>query len=544
MSKVKRRVARPSEGPAAPAVKAPARRPVSTDAFLWIGLALLVLTLIVRLRLLDLPFERDEAAFAYIGRALWGGERLYTDLYDNKLPGLYLIYALFGRLFGVQPAGIHLGALLWHGATLAVLFLWLREVWGRPRALACTGLYALYAAAGEVMGFAAHATQLTALPAFAGLWALWRGTVQGKAPQAMWFFLAGLGAGLAFWIKQQAFFYAVFGAIFWAWWFFAAGRPAPRGRALGMGALYALGVLLPVGLSAAWFAAQGRFDDFWFWTVQISSQQTIQSTNGGFFFKHYFPQVSRHWWWVWLAGLGGFMWLVRQRESTALRQLALLFPLSLLGTSLGGAFYPHYFVLTLPWLAFCAVAGLEALVRRSGTVGWAATALVLAWPVLAHSAYWLSEDDRTTIRRVYDNNPFTEMAVIGAELKKRSAPTDSIAIIGSEPEVFLYADRPSALSHLFFQGVVQQHPRREQFQQQVRQEFYGRPPRFVVLPGAQYEHIKDDPLVRQIVADLQKDYRTIGVVDIYDKKSQFIWDPPPEKAVPQTLFWIMVLERK
>lgn len=94
----------------------------STTPFQWIGIGLLLIALIARWRLLGIPFERDEGVFTYVGRALFEGGRLYTDLYDNKLPGLYLIYGSFARVFGVQPTGIHLGALLWHLATLRGVF--------------------------------------------------------------------------------------------------------------------------------------------------------------------------------------------------------------------------------------------------------------------------------------------------------------------------------------------------------------------------------------------------------------------------------------
>jgi hypothetical protein len=518
----------------------------STKPFVWIGIATMVIALIARLRLLDIPFERDEGVFTYIGRAMWGDGLLYTELYDNKLPGLYLIYGLFANVLGTQPTGIHLGALVWQIATLLVFFGWLREILGRDLALASTGLFALYASSGQVLGFAAHATQLCALPAFAGLWALWRGTVHGRNPQAIWIVLAGLGAGLAIWIKQQALFYAVFGALYLVWWFFfRSSRSESMFRAIGMGALYAFGVILPVGLSAAWFASQGRFDDFWFWTVEISTGETFktQAPGAGFFFNFYFPKVISQWWWVWFSALYGLVVLLRQKHTPEQKALAWLLPLSLWGVSLGGAFYPHYFVLALPWLAICAIFGLSNLVGKYGKSGWVATAVVVAWPVLAQLGYWFWENDRSILRRAYDNNPFQEMAEIGAELKKRCAPSDSIAIIGSEPELFLYAERPSALSHLFFQGVIQPHARRAQFQQQIREELWGRKPRFVVLPGAQYEHLKDDPLVKEIVARLQKEYHTVCVVDIYENKSQITWDPSPDKTLPQTLFWTIVMER-
>jgi hypothetical protein len=465
-------------------------------------------------------------------------------LYDNKLPGLYLIYGIFSSIFGVQPAGIHLGALLWQLATLVVLFLWLREVIGRDRAMAATGLFALYAASGQVLGFAAHATQLCTLPAFLGLWALWRGTVNNRPPQAIWILLAGLGAGLAIWIKQQALFYAVFGGLYLAWWFFGRGRSESITKALGMGLLYTVGVILPVGLSAAWFASQGRFDDFWFWTVEISTGEKFktQAPGGLFFFNFYFPKVISQWWWVWLAGLFGLVVMLRQKQLSEQRALAWLLPLSFWGVSLGGAFYPHYFVLTLPWLSICAIMGLDFILHKYGSSGWIATALVVAWPVLGNHGYWFWENHRTTLRRAYDNNSFQEMAEIGREPKKRSNPSDSIANIGSEPELLLSADRSSTLSHLFFQGVVQRHARYHQFQQQTREELWDRRPWFVVLPRGQFEHLKDDPLVKEIVARLPKDYHTICVVDPAEKKSNITWDPPPDQAPPKTLFWVIVMD--
>lgn len=517
--------------------------PRESRLFIWFGIVLIALAIFTRIRLLDIPFERDEGAFAYIGREFWGSGRLYTDLYDNKLPGLYLIYAIFVSLFGATPFGVHCGALIWHIATLAVFYFWLREVFGKDKAVACTGLYAFYAASAEVLGFAVHATQLCTLPAIAGLWALWRGTIQEKKPRALWFLLAGLGAGLSIWIKQQAFFYALFGISFLIWWFIQSGRQISFLKIAGSSALYLLGVVLPAGLSAAWFATQGRLDDFWFWTVQLSAGQAAETSNGWFFFRFYFPKVVQGWWLLWIAGVGGCIYWMSRKDMKGQRMLAPLLPFALLGTAIGGAFYPHYFVLVTPWLACCAVVGLDALVRRFGTAGWLAAGLVVISPLLLHLGYWVRDDFRTIMRYAYGNDPFTEMAAIGKELKKRCGPSDSIAVIGSEPELFLYTGKPSALGHLFFQAVLQDHPRRQQFQNQVREAFWKGRPRFVVLPSAQYEFIKDDPLTREIVASLQKDYHSVCVVEINEKKSSIVWDPAPEKSVPAGLFWVMVLER-
>jgi hypothetical protein len=42
----------------------------------------------------------DSALFEYFGRAMLHGERLYVDLHDNKLPGVYLINEFWNALFG------------------------------------------------------------------------------------------------------------------------------------------------------------------------------------------------------------------------------------------------------------------------------------------------------------------------------------------------------------------------------------------------------------------------------------------------------------
>ncbi|MBK6996006.1 MAG: hypothetical protein IPH31_14185 [Lewinellaceae bacterium] len=162
--------------------------------------------------------------------------------------------------------------------------------------------------------------------------------MQGRNPQAAWIILAGLGAGLAIWIKQQALFYSVFGGLYLAWWlFFRRERSESVTRAIGLGMLYTIGVILPVGLSAAWFASQGRFDDFWFWTVEISTGEAFktQAPGGWFFFNFYFPKVISHWWWVWLSGLFGLFILLRQKLAPSQRALGWLLPLSLLGRVIG-----------------------------------------------------------------------------------------------------------------------------------------------------------------------------------------------------------------
>ena len=58
---------------------------------------------------------RDQGTYLTIGRSLLQGRILYRDLWDNKPPGIFYIYALIGKLFGVRmwcAAAVDLALLL------------------------------------------------------------------------------------------------------------------------------------------------------------------------------------------------------------------------------------------------------------------------------------------------------------------------------------------------------------------------------------------------------------------------------------------------
>ena len=63
---------------------------------LLIGVALggiLTLGLAFRAGALDLPLDRDEGAYGYIGANLASGTIPYRDAFDHKPPGIYVFYA-------------------------------------------------------------------------------------------------------------------------------------------------------------------------------------------------------------------------------------------------------------------------------------------------------------------------------------------------------------------------------------------------------------------------------------------------------------------
>ena len=93
--------------------------------YTMIGLFLvLAVVTIIRLRLLNLPLERDEGEFAYGGQLMMQGVSIYKEAYNDalKLPGTCAAYALAMTLLGQTTAAIHAAVILVTLAT-AVLVL-------------------------------------------------------------------------------------------------------------------------------------------------------------------------------------------------------------------------------------------------------------------------------------------------------------------------------------------------------------------------------------------------------------------------------------
>ena len=75
----------------------------------WMPLSIILAVIaILHLQYLDIPLERDESLYAYLGKIALGGGTPYYDFYEMKPPMLFYSYALLIGLFGYSATGVHL----------------------------------------------------------------------------------------------------------------------------------------------------------------------------------------------------------------------------------------------------------------------------------------------------------------------------------------------------------------------------------------------------------------------------------------------------
>jgi len=88
------------------------------------------------------PIGRDQATYCVVGDGLLRGQLLYRDLWDNKPPGIFYIYALIVKAFGPVMWCVGVVDILWLLAISCCIFFFVRRYLGAPAAALSMVFYA------------------------------------------------------------------------------------------------------------------------------------------------------------------------------------------------------------------------------------------------------------------------------------------------------------------------------------------------------------------------------------------------------------------
>ncbi|MBF8294056.1 MAG: hypothetical protein HW389_601 [Bacteroidetes bacterium] len=139
--------------------------------FLLVVLAI-AFVIIVRVRLLDVPLERDEGEYAYMGQLILDGIPPYSQAYNMKLPGIYFLYALVMFVFGQTGTGIHLGLLFFNVASIVLMYFIGRSLVNEWVGASASAAFAMLSLSNRVQSLWANAEHFVLPFALAGFLAL------------------------------------------------------------------------------------------------------------------------------------------------------------------------------------------------------------------------------------------------------------------------------------------------------------------------------------------------------------------------------------
>jgi Dolichyl-phosphate-mannose-protein mannosyltransferase len=530
----------------------------------WWILAVTVFGLVIatRIRLLGIPLERDEGEYAYAGQLILQGIPPYKLAYNMKFPGTYAAYALIMSIFGQTIFGIHLGLLLVNAATVLLIFVLGRRLIDSTAGLAAAMSYAVLSASPSVLGLAAHATNFVMLPVLGGTLLILKLSESERHAIAR-IFASGSLFGVGALMKQPALLFISFGAIYLLWndihRRFALKEIVLRNLIFGIAAIVPFGITCLI----LWYA--GVLDKFWFWTFTYASQ--YGSFLMGEICSGRWPlyRAMHVWfnsiteaigigWLLWaFAGLGLVLGMADRRNRVSAIFLLGLLVFSALAVCQGLYFRPHYFIMILPVVSLLvglAISKLsDLLTGRMILVRFLPLFLLgamLSLPILWEKKIFFGVSPVEACRMMYSDNPFAEAVKIAAYLREHTNPDDTIAVLGSEPEICFYAQRHSATGYIYTYGLMEPQKYAREMQEEMTREIERAQPKFLVSIVMFYSWLwraDSERLIFNWANDYTaQNYSAAGLVNMTPGETDYFFgDVPP--SVESLKNYILIYER-
>ena len=418
------------------------------------------------------PIGRDQATYCVIGQGLLAGKQLYRDLWDNKPPGIFYIFAVIVKAFGAVMWSVGLVDILWLLVVSYFVFRFTERYLGTGAAVVATVVNAtwhVWAGYWE----AAQTETFLMLFVFVSFFLVARGGRWSR----LWLFAGGLFLGAAFWLKYNAIVFLPFILILpfldtsgldekprrieftisWRVWL-----PKLAVFASGFGATIAV-VLMQFWLASSWEALkQVQFE-----VLPRYSAMALERTP-------YYPiwamtqtefVLGR---WTEMATLAAVLVALRERELKKFGPVLLSAGIGYLCTASQVRFHAYAFETSYPFLAMVwgylalkIFQAFQAAARRCAQRQWK-LARVLVWVLFVNLLAWPMRTEGFGIvfhykmlaewgregESFYASYPWPipishfpdQMRVIGY-LREHSTPKDQVFVWGSEPLIYFLTQR-------------------------------------------------------------------------------------------------------
>lgn len=451
----------------------------------WTALSLflvIIFSLLIRLPYLNVPLERDEGGYAYIAWRMEQGELPYKDVFDNKPPLIYFIYLLIFKVFGHSVKAIHCFLLLWVLAEVFLIYKLCRQLFHEDSlALLAAAIFAFVTSEPGVLGFTAN-TEIFMLLPIIGSYVLLLKSEKGQS--AKWLAICGLLNGIAFMIKPVG-LYNFAGIIIYL--SYTTLKDPDQKRLRKEVSYLAAGFLMIPVLLLFYFWMKGSVATFLYWAFGYNID--YMAVGGSLLDKEVLITFLRRFFIILKSDLFFYVLCLYAFISCYKidRRAALLlitwFVMSFIGVTSGKRFFPHYFVQLIPPLAVGAAWGMRRLLdRKSQALKLSLILLIVFVPLKANYQYLFKYTPKEISSKLYGVNPFAEASEIATYINSQTSPVDTIAILGSEPEMLYYAQRKSASRYIYFNHILWLKDQKKVLirQQEAVDEIESNHPKFII----------------------------------------------------------------
>lgn len=480
----------------------------------------LFLTVLIRFRFADAPFERDEGEYAYAGMMILRGQLPYADFYNMKLPGVYYFYALIFKLFGQSISAVRYTLLFINLLTTFFVFKTAENWFSRTLAWWASGVFLFLSFGFHAQGWIAnceHFVNLFLAAGFVFLTKRWSPT---------YLFACGLMFGCATLMKQHAFHFAFFPAFLLLKQFFDERNIA---KSFVSASAFGLGFGLPLVATLFFFWQKGAFDALYFYIVDYAMAYSKLRAH---IFDNIsaFPIVMVDNAVLWIALLVTVFIILKKsfirdkndiktpivgkflgvkNEYTEGVNLCILLGIALVAVCPGWYLRQHYFhYLFIPAALMMAysLANYEALfgafAQKIKRERFVALGLLITLAVQAEYIALKSPDHVSAT--MYRGACFSEMRQIGNYLKERSKENEYVGQLTREPQIWFYSQTQAASGFLYSFPLVENHTYAGKMVEQYIQETETHHPNWFIYSDP--HEIDDNPANVTRLKNWSKEY--------------------------------------
>lgn len=392
---------------------------------------LVIFAVVIRIPFFDVPMVNDEGASAYTAKFWPEYQELYKDINYDRFQGLFLIFKAILLFIGSRLEDIRLGAAIYNAGTVVAVFFVARAIHSEKAGWLSGFLFALLSAAPGIEGFSANAELFAVLPLTVSAYFVWEKRWRS----------AGLMAGLSIMFKPIG-----LSGLILMLMYMVFSREKIRSYVEGL-LFFSVFPVLSV-LHGAWIGIDYYIATFW-------QKRLAKFSVFSFTLKRQFTGIyasMMYTYSVWLfSALSSLFSFIDMNKKKKVFVLFWLFS-GLIGMSMGGEWYYHYYFQIIPVLSVLGAIGFFQFSKSSLFMKklWLFSVIssILIFAVF-QGRYWFMKPEEVSLS-IYNRPFFNENKSWAEYIKEVTADRDKIYVAFSQAEVYYLSERLSAVPRQFW----------------------------------------------------------------------------------------------
>src|SRR5262249_36800946 len=162
--------------------------------------------------------------------------------------------------------------------------------------------------------------------------------------------------------------------------------------------------------------------------------------------------------------------------------------------------------------------------------------------------YLFSMPAKELSRARYGANPFVEAPEIARYIQAHTDRDERIAVLGSEPEIYFYANRKSATGYIYTYALMEQQKYSARMQDEMINEVTAAHPKYLVFVTVSTSWLAQNPKEKILTwseSYLNQCYSIVGASEILSENQvRYLWDAELVGYTPKSQYAVYTFKRK